>query len=296
MAKKPSPNTKEVFPSDGPAYVSWAGTESERSKSMEVYTSAIQEAATASYTSRTRNFSDLTTSLSGKPGLRNSDYDYFRPDQAVPEKPKDIIAFARSSYRRIGLIRNAIDLMGDFACQGVRLVHPNKRVEKFYNDWFARVKGKETSERLCNLLFREANVPIRMYTAKINKNKRLEMQRSVASPDMTADIKISDFSKGELPWQYSFLDPLTVEVVGGQLASLASERKYMVKIPRNIANLIRKLRNSTNSLERELLNKIPSEILQAAENNQGVLLPPDKTFVYFYKKDDWQEWADPMVM
>ena len=295
MAKKLSPNAQEHFPSDGPAYVSWSGTKAERSKSMEIYTSAIQEAATAASSSRTRNFSDLTTSLSGKPGLRNSDYDYFRPDQKVPEDSKDIIAFARASYRRIGLIRNAIDLMGDFACQGVRLVHPNKRVEKFYNDWFSRVKGKETSERLCNLLFREANVPIRMYTAKINKNKRLEMQRSVASPDMVADIKISDFSKGELPWQYSFLDPLTVEVVGGQLASLASERKYMVKIPRNIANLIRKLRNSTNSLERELLTKIPSEILQAAENNRGVLLPPDKTFVYFYKKDDWQEWADPMT-
>ena len=295
MAKKQSPNSKEIFPSDGPAYVSWSGTKAERSKSMEIYTSAIQEAATAASSSRTRNFSDLTTSLSGKPGLRDSDYDYFRPDQKVPEDSKDIIAFARASYRRIGLIRNAIDLMGDFACQGVRLVHPNKRVEKFYNDWFARVNGKEASERLCNLLFREANVPIRMYTAKINKQKRLEMQRSVASPDMNADIKISDLSKGELPWQYSFLDPLTVEVVGGQLASLAGERKYMIKLPRHIANLIRKLRNSTNPLETELFNKIPPEILQAAENNQGVLLPPDKTFVYFYKKDDWQEWADPMT-
>ena len=126
MAKKPSPNAKVNFPADGPAYVSWAGSKAEQDKSLQIYTNAIQEAATASQGSRTRDFSDLTTSLSGKPGLRNSDYDYFRPDQAVPEKPKDIIAFARASYRRIGLIRNAIDLMGDFACQGVRLVHPIK--------------------------------------------------------------------------------------------------------------------------------------------------------------------------
>ena len=180
MAKKPSPNAKVNFPADGPAYVSWDGTKAERNDSLKVYTNAIQEAATASsYSSRTRNFSDLTTYMSGKPGLRDSDYDYFRPDQRVPEKHKDIIAFARAAYRRIGLIRNSIDLMGDFACQGVRLVHQNKRVEKFYNDWFTRVRGKETSERLCNLLFREANVPIRMRTAKINKQKRLEMQRSV---------------------------------------------------------------------------------------------------------------------
>ena len=295
MAKKPSPNAKMNFPSDGPAYVSWAGNKEQQTQNLKVYTQAIQEAATASQGARTRNFSDLTTHLSGKPGLRNSDYDAFRPDQQVPEKPKDIIAFARASYRRIGLIRNAIDLMGDFACQGVRLVHQNKRVEKFYNEWFSRVRGKETSERLCNLLFREANVPIRMRTAKVNKQKRLEMQRSVASPDMNADIKISDFSKGELPWQYSFLDPLTIELIGGPVAVLADQRQYMVKLPRNLTNLIRKYRNSNNPLERELLNQLSPEILQAAESNQGVLLPPEKTFVYFYKKDDWQEWADPMT-
>jgi len=295
VAKKPSPNAKLNFPPDGPAYVSWAGTKAERSKSLEIYTHAIQEAATASTSSRNRDFSDLTTSLSGKPGLRSTDYDYFRPDQKVPEDAKDIIAFARSAYRRIGLIRNAIDLMGDFACQGIRLVHQNKRIEKFYNEWFARIKGKETSERLCNLLFREANVPIRMRTAKINKQKRLEMQRSVASPDMNADIKISDFTKGELPWQYSFLDPLTIELIGGPIAALTGNRKYMIKLPRHITNLIRKLKDSDNPLERELLNHVSPEILQAAENNQGVLLPPEKTFVYFYKKDDWQEWADPMT-
>ena len=69
----------------------------------------------------------------------------------------------------------------------------------------------------------------------------------------------------------------------------------MIKLPRHITNLIRKLKDSDNPLERELLNHVSPEILQAAENNQGVLLPPEKTFVYFYKKDDWQEWADPMT-
>ena len=77
MAKKQSPNAKVNFPADGPAYVSWDGTKAERAESLEIYTSAIQESASASQGSRTRDFSDLTTSLSGKPWLRNSDYDYF---------------------------------------------------------------------------------------------------------------------------------------------------------------------------------------------------------------------------
>ena len=295
MARKKSPNAQEEFPSDGPAYVSWAGSKAEQEKNLQIYTRAIQESATASYGSRTRDFSNLTTSLSSRPGLRNSDFDYFRPDQRVPEEPKDIIAFARSAYRRIGLIRNAIDLMGDFACQGVRLVHQNKRVEKFYNDWFSRVRGKEVSERLCNLLFREANVPIRMSTAKINRQKRLEMQKSVASPDMIADLKVSDFSPNEIPWQYYFIDPLTIEAIGGPLASVIGERKYIMKLPKHIVNMIRRLRNSNEPFERGILNQVPQEIIEAADTNKGVLLPQDKTFVYFYKKDDWQEWADPMT-
>ena len=231
-----------------PAYVSWEGSKQDRENGLGAYNDAVHEFSTASYSARTRNFSDLTTYLSGKPGLRNSDYDFFRPEQAVPEKPKDIIAFARTAYRRIGLIRNAIDLMGDFACQGVRLVHKNKRVERFYNSWFDRVNGNEVSERLCNLLFREANVPITMKTAKVNRKKREEMQRSIASPDLVMNLNDTNFLKNEIPWEYTFVDPLTVEVIGGPVAGMIGEREYVMKLPKKIVNMIRKLRNSADPL------------------------------------------------
>ena len=277
-----------------PAYVSWEGSKQDRQIGIEAYGQAVQEFSAASYSSRSRDFSDLTTYLSGRPGLRDADYDFFRPEQRVPEKPKDIIAFARTAYRRIGLIRNAIDLMGDFACQGVRLVHKNRRVERFYNNWFDKVNGKEVSERLCNLLFREANVPISMKTAKINRKKREEMQRSIGSPDLVMNNERS-FLKNEIPWEYTFVDPLTVEVIGGPVAGMIGERDYVIKLPKKIVNMIRKLRNSADPLESGLLARIPQEIIQAAETNRGVRMPRDKTFVYFYKKDDWQEWADPMT-
>ena len=276
------------------AYISW-DNKAERASALHAYTQSIQESATATFSSRTRDFSDMTSYLSGRPGLREADFDWFRPDQAVPDSPKEIIAFARLAYRRIGLIRNAIDLMGDFACQGVRLVHQNHRVEKFYNDWFLRVKGKEVSERLCNLLLREANVPIRMKTAKINKSKRLQMQKSVASPDMKAIIKTDDFQKGEIPWEYKFLDPLTLEIVGGAVSTLTGDRKYAISLPRSLAQNIRQLQNSQDSVERSIVADIPDEIIEAAVGYKKVLLPPDKTFVYHYKKDDWQEGAEPMT-
>ena len=105
--------------------------------------------------------------------------------------------------------------MGDFAAQGIRLVHPNKRIEKFYNNWFEEVQGKRVSERLGHLLFREANVPIRWYTAKINKKKRLEMQRAMAATDISTDMDAIESNKNEIPWRYTFLDPILVDPVGG---------------------------------------------------------------------------------
>lgn len=280
------------FLANNSAYVSWDSDDAEgRDIALAKYSQSL---GTFTRANNGRNFKDLTTHQGSRPGLRNSDYDFFRPNEAVPSKPKDIIAFARKSYRQIGLIRNAIDLMGDFACQGIRLVHPNKRIERFYNDWFSRVKGKFVSERFCNLLFREANVPIRMKTAKINKSKRLEMQKTVAEVDMKAVLNTDKFRKGELPWQYIFLDPLLLDVVGGPLASLSGKFNYRMDIPVSLKRELVKIKQSGSGAERDLLDSIPDELLDPT-NNKGILLPPEKTFVYHYKKDDWQVWADPMT-
>ena len=295
MANNKYPKSKQKdleYLAEHSAYVSWDSDDTkDRDVALAKYSQSL---GTFTSANNGRNFKDLTTHQGSRPGLRNSDYDYFRPNERVPSKPKEIIAFARKSYRQIGLIRNAIDLMGDFACQGIRLVHPNKRIERFYNDWFTRVAGKAVSERFCNLLFREANVPIRMKTAKINKSKRLEMQKTVAEIDMKATLKNDSFKKGELPWQYVFLDPLLLDVVGGPLASLSGKFNYRMDIPSNLKRELAKIRQTGAGVERDLIDSIPDELLDPS-NNKGILLPPDKTFVYHYKKDDWQVWADPMT-
>ena len=296
MAKRRYPRSKEVNSPEGVAYVSWDSEDpKDRDRAIAAYSDAIPEFSSASLGTRTRDFSDLTGPLSGRPGLRQTDFDWFRPGSATPQNPKEIISFARAAYRRIGLIRNAIDLMGDFACQGIRLVHQNPRIERFYNDWFSRVKGKFVSERVCNLLFREANVPIRMKTAKLNKQKRLEMQKSIATPDMQAIINNKDFLKGELPWQYIFLDPILIDPVGGSISNMVGTKLYKMRLPNALRRELKRIQNSGDLSERSLLSQIPDEILSAGDTHKGVLLPPDKTFFLHYKKDDWQEWADPMT-
>ena len=46
------------------------------------------------------------------------------------------------AYDKVGIIRNVIDLMGDFTCQGINIVHENKSVEKFINNGLKMLEKK----------------------------------------------------------------------------------------------------------------------------------------------------------
>ena len=186
------------FGENAPAYVSWA-SEGDQELAFSTYQKALEESShsTAGQTYQ-RDFRNLTDYAGGRPGLNSSDFDWFRPGQAAPVKPKDIISFARYAYRRIGLIHNAMDLMGDFASQGIRLVHPNATIQNFHDDWWEQVQGNRVTERIGHLSCREGNVGVRFYTAKINQSKRRDMQRAIADIDIKIDKDSSEFKKNEI--------------------------------------------------------------------------------------------------
>src|SRR3954471_14076870 len=69
-------------------------------------------------------------------------YDYYsqRPHDIIPKKFPDIIRACRAMYLRTNVVRNVIDMMTDFACEGLKIVHPDKSVEAFFKVWAAKVK------------------------------------------------------------------------------------------------------------------------------------------------------------
>ncbi len=241
-----------------------------------------------------RNFSGLTSTVSGRPGLTRQDYEYFRSSETVPTKHRDIMQVCQEIYERDGLIKNVIDLMGDFACQGIRISHPNKRIEQFYQNWFKSVGGKRVSERFLNTLYRLGNVVIRGRTAKLKiKNKQM-LFKSFAEPD--TEFKFLDIIKNEIPSSYSFTNPAIVEVIGGALAFLADDVRYAIRLPASLRQSATKIKKLDNKdVRKALLGKLPKEWRVALDSGGLVVLPPDKTSVHYYKKDDWQVWSKPII-
>ena len=84
-----------------------------------------------------RNFKDIEPNRSVRPGFTSMDYHAFRPDEQVPREQKRMIKMCMDAYSKVGIIRNIIDLMGDFGSQGINVVHPNKSAEKFL--WMALI-------------------------------------------------------------------------------------------------------------------------------------------------------------
>ena len=280
------------------AYVTWDETSleskqtalNESSKSLEEYGLFTNKATAA--TSRFRSFMNLDGRMSGRPGLTRTDYDYFRPDEAIPTEIKAIFGMADQIYNRVGLVKNVIDLMGDFASQGIRLVHPNKRIEKFYRNWFDKIRGEERSERFLNNLYRVGNVVINRQTAKISIKVADSMYKATANPDLIINSLDSNAEKREIPWTYTFIDPICVDVVGDSLSSFVQNKTYAITIPASLRKLINAPKNDA---EKAIVDQLPPAIIEASKAKKSYPLNPDKTCVYHYKKDDWKTWAYPMI-
>jgi hypothetical protein len=279
------------------AYVAWGDDLASKQEALKQSSESMSEYTLVQKASGMRryglDYSNLDKNTSGRPGLTRSDYDYFRPDEAVPREIKMIIRRAEDIYQRVGLVKNVIDLMGDFASQGIRLVHKNKRIERFYRQWFKKIRGKDRSERFLNNLYKSGNVVINRQTGKLSLKVADKLYNSIASPDLQVqDLSEVQLEKREIPWVYTFIDPFLVDIAAGALSSFTSSKAYELQLPPELRKLIN---NPKTDAEKQVVAGLPPQIIAAAKSRLPYPLDVNKTLVYHYKKDDWQSWAFPMV-
>lgn len=282
---------------DEQAYVAWGDDLASKQAALKQSSESMSEYTVVQKASAMRryglDYSNLDRNTSGRPGLTRSDYDYFRPDEAVPTDTKLIIRRAEDIYQRVGLVKNVIDLMGDFASQGIRLVHKNKRIEKFYRHWFKKIRGKDRSERFLNNLYKTGNVVINRQTGKLSLKVTDKLYQSIASPDLQVqELDNIQIEKREIPWIYTFIDPFFVDIAAGALVSFTNNRTYELILP---AGLRKVINSPKTDAEKAVIDNLPQQIIEAAKSRKPYQLDPDKTLVFHYKKDDWQAWAYPMI-
>lgn len=292
---KRKPNPATMVPETSASYLTWADDKG-KSLAFAAIGSALQKQEPIVRTKGSDIFFDVSpgNNTSVRDGFARDDYESFRRDEVLPKTVKGSIYSCNEAYMQVGIVRNVIDLMADFAAQGIDLNHPNERIEKFFKEWFRKVHGIERTERFLNNLYRSGNVIVKRQTVKLTSKDEERMRKSIAAPDIEVEPLI-ELEKREIPWRYTFLNPLTVQLVGEELAPFLGRDQFQfaLTVPRNIA---KKIKYPKNEQERLLVASLPEDVIASISSGENLWrLDGEKVRAFYYKRDDWQPWAFPMV-
>ena len=249
----------------------------------------------------------IAADVNNRAGHNRGNYDTQRPNDKLPVKHDEIILACQAVYRKIGMIRNIIDLMTDFAAEGLRLQHPIKTQERFFREWARRVDLTNRSHDYMKLLMRDANVIVRRQNALIARPVIKEMSRADASlnpiglvdetlvtekPEKITKLK-KKANRREIPWKYTFLSPVIIEKIAGELGRFFGSDAIGMRIPVSLMNSIKAPKTNT---ERDFVKQLPPEVVRAAKKSGGLVkLDMDKIHIDYYKKDDWEAWGTPFL-
>lgn len=271
------------------AYMSWSNNK-EKALALNSYMDGLKKVEPILRSKGSNIFYNIApNNTSVRDGFDRADYESFRSGERLPVKPKEIIYACNEAYKNFGIIRNIIDLMSDFAVKGIDVNHKNESIQNFYKAWFKKVNGRERSERFIHGIYKGGQVIIKRQTARLKQKDEQEFKKSVGAPDseINSEVKVQ---KKEIPWKYTFLNPITVELLGEELAPFLSTDSYRfaVKLTDVFSNKLK--------ANKEMMAELPKDIQSAIKKGEKLLpLDKNKTVVFYYKKDDWDAWANPMI-
>ncbi len=267
--------------------ITWNDSDaSSKATAFQQFSEAGESYAGVSKANHYRDFRDIETNKSVRPGFRSSDYHAFRPEERVPYRQKRAIKMCMDAYEKVGIIRNVIDLMGDFGCQGISIVHENKSVEKFYQQWFKKCGGKERSERFLNLLYRAGQVPVYRSYANLTP----EVVKYVKSIGSDITVEVPQFEKNQIPWRYNFSNPVSLDVKDSNINLFLGTKNFQISPSSFLDNF------KDGSIPAHMLDTLPVDIKQRIKNGERkITLDPERLSMFYYKKDDWSNWANPLI-
>lgn len=282
-----------------PAYLTWSN-KSEFSKIAASMGKTV-DSYNCVYKSKgsigNRTFTDFDSNISVRSEYNRADYEHFRKNEARPYTEEKNIELSMKAYQNIAVVRTVIDMMADFTVQGIRIYHRDPKIQNFLDEWAKFVDFKGTSERIANMLYRTANCPVKMTYGKVPIFFEKDWKKAQAFTDEIIMEK-NTTEKRSIPLRYNILNPLSLVVIGGEVSAFIGKPIYGLKINTKLSTMIKTLNSTTTEDERarELMSYVPRDMKTSILGGQTLIpLDQSKLRVLFYKKDDWNNWANPFL-
>jgi len=255
------------------------------------YVKSVSAASLQKYNSYNKFEAVATTTVSDvtiRQPFGRSEYDYYRPNESVPTSVPEIIRTCRNMYKSVGVVRNVIDLMTDFACEDLKIVASDPKEQIFYNAWIKRTDLNAIANEFARHFLLDCNVVVKRVTAKVSK----PVERLLSTAKRDYDLRTEDLEnkteKREIPWRYSFLDVTLLDWSNEDLFQFDEAKQLTFTMSAKFKNKLKA------ALAADVEKKLPKDIREQISKGK-VTLDMSKLCVMHNKKDSWEPWATPFL-
>lgn len=198
---------------------------------------------------------------------------------------RDIIVLAQKAYFNFPIVRNIIDMMTEFSSSKIYLTGGNKKSRDFFGSYFNAINLDSFQDKFFREYYRSGNVFIYPYNSTLTKN---DINSWVKQFEVSSAI-----SSLSIPLKYILLNPADISVNGGSsfltpmyFKMLNSFEVGVLKSPKTESDKL--IRDSMpDSVKKQLVSGATAQIMMP--------LDPNSIYTVFYKKQDYEPLAIPMV-
>jgi predicted GIY-YIG superfamily endonuclease len=232
-------------------------------------------------------YSNVEDGISVRPPFTRKAWERFRPNEKIPTKDAEVMTACREAYESVGLIRSVVDLMTEIAVEGLDLVSENEGIQNFFKQWSIKTNIKERAERFANYFVVEGNVVLGRKFESIDTPSVRRMKRDSANAA----------KKSKIPLSYTFYDPQTIVLIGGEAAIFSGIKRWGVKISStNISNFKALIKSQGSDVISNVSDEIKKAIINAKTGaDLTIQFPEDEIYVAHYKKKDSAVWAKSFI-
>lgn len=228
------------------------------------------------------------------------------------------MALCVQAYKGFGVAKNVIDLMANFAAEGIKIQHPRKNIRKFYERWAELVDLQGRVKDILRYYYKYGNVFIYTTMGIIDSATYQAMKAKAAATillkattsdtqdpaqkDRDAQVdkeKQKPEEDREIPWRYTLLNPFQMDLIGDRFFG---QSRWVFVLDENTYRKMELPAGETDDFLDETEVNIPPEFkkLVEKENTSGttsrvVNLKQENLWTMHYMKDDHEDWADPML-
>ncbi len=191
------------------------------------------------------------------------------------------IGLAYQSYFNIAIIRNMIDMMTNYSVSSLKIISENATVKNFFANWFEVIGMSNLQSQFFLEYYRSGNVFPYKFNGKIQDDDFKQLTRVFSA------------KKAIIPIRYTILNPLQVAL---QVGANTPNTYVRALSPFEITRLA----HPKTQEDKDIFNQLDEATKQSIKSGGNWLfvtipLDPDRLSACFYRKQDYEPLAVPMV-